>query len=98
MPAAPFSPISIKRLNDRARRASRKSEADRWVADHVIEGMRANGLTLRRTLGTTPSWWLSNGKSVTDTVAAIVTKSPSVVGVGDALFGREFSQTFRRSG
>jgi hypothetical protein len=42
-------------------------------------------------------WWLSNGKRVDDEVAQLVIKSPSIVGVGDALpLGADVPpQTFR---
>jgi hypothetical protein len=40
-------------------------------------------------------WLLSDGSSVTDAVAKIVTADPRVVGVGDALFKNMPGQTWR---
>jgi hypothetical protein len=42
-----------------------------------------------------PTWRLSNGRPVSDTVAKLVVASGSVEGVGDCLFRDMLSQTWR---
>jgi len=59
--------------------------------------MRA-GATLHRFHGRSISWALSTGKTVSTEIALLVTASGDVVGVGDALFGAELSQTWRFTG
>jgi hypothetical protein len=62
----------------------------------VLDQMR-RGATLQRahqSNGTT-CWTLSNGRGVTNLVAGAVIARRDVVGIGDSLFDRELSQTFR---
>jgi hypothetical protein len=43
-------------------------------------------------------WTLSTGEAVSDAVARMLIANPNVVGVGDALFAGELSQTWRWDG
>ncbi len=64
--------------------------------EQALAAMRDHGATLHRGYRQgRPLWWLSDGKPVRDEVALTLTRDPRVVGVGDALFGRALSQTFR---
>jgi hypothetical protein len=40
-------------------------------------------------------WTLSTGEAVSDAVARLLIANPNIVGVGDALFAGELSQTWR---
>jgi hypothetical protein len=56
--------------------------------------MRAGAsLHCTRCSGTT-YWTLSTGSEVSKHVANLITKRADIVGVGDALLGTEFSQSF----
>jgi len=43
-------------------------------------------------------WTLSTGEAVSDAVARVLIANPNIVGVGDALFAGELSQTWRWEG
>jgi hypothetical protein len=43
-------------------------------------------------------WTLSTGEAVSDAVARVLIANPNIVGVGDALFAGELSQTWRWGG
>jgi hypothetical protein len=43
-------------------------------------------------------WTLSTGEAVSDAVARALIAQPNIVGVGDALFAGELSQTWRWKG
>jgi hypothetical protein len=45
-----------------------------------------------------PQWTLSNGEAVSNVVARALIADPNIVGVGDALFAGELSQTWRWGG
>jgi len=63
--------------------------------NHVIAVMQ-RGATLRRTNRPNSTCWaLSNGMPVSDETARAVISRGDVVGVGDSLFDRELSQTWR---
>jgi hypothetical protein len=65
----------------------------RLTVSRVIKVMRT-GATLH--CGLAPvGWWLSNGWEVGEQVAEKVVCRIDVAGVGDCLFGTEYSQTFR---
>ncbi len=71
---------------------------DRLLRDkeRALARMRERGAALHHTHRPGRSLWaLSDGTPVRDAVAAALTRDARVVGVGDALFGRELSQTFR---
>jgi|SRR5215831_2174552 len=63
--------------------------------ENVIATMR-RGATLHRThRPNSTRWALSNGMSVSDEIARAVISRGDVAGVGDSLFGRDLSQTWR---
>src|SRR5262249_29587027 len=63
--------------------------------EHVLAQMR-RGATLHRTNGSNSTRWaLSTGRAVSNEVARAVISCSDVVGVGDALFDRGLSQTWR---
>lgn len=61
----------------------------------ALAAMRDRGATLHYAHGRGGGWWLSNGETLPEEIALALTRDAHVVGVGDALFGRELSQTFR---
>jgi hypothetical protein len=65
----------------------------RLTVARVIKLMRG-GATLHCSVGPA-NWWLSNDWSVGTPVAERVIQHPDIAGVGDCLFGTEYSQTFR---
>jgi hypothetical protein len=82
---------SVVRTGRRLDRLNRKVE-------HVVELMRA-GASLRCThRSNSTQWALSSGFEVSANVANLVINRTDIVGVGDSLFGAEFSQTFRYTG
>ena len=78
-------------LNRKGRRLDRINGG----VNRVIAAMQ-RGVTLRRTnRPNSTRLTLSNGMAVSGEVAHAVISRSDVVGVGDSLFGRELSQTWR---
>lgn len=75
-------------------RSSRRLDRVNAEVRRVVIAMQT-GASLRRSFRPTPYWQLSTGLSVSDAAARLITARPDVIGVGDALFGAELSQTFR---
>jgi hypothetical protein len=80
------TPQSIRKAQQRLNRLRREAYA-------VLAAMH-RGATLHHAAS---EWWLATGRPVSAEVVNVVKLDRHVVGVGDALFGREFSQTWRWS-
>jgi hypothetical protein len=89
------TPESIRRVN---RKFDRRNERRRWHREEVarvLDEMRRGAALHRCNRGHRVLWSLSNGLFVSAEAATEALKDPKIVGVGDALFGPELSQTFR---
>lgn len=76
-----------------------RHELDAREAKRIVNLMRYRGLALHNSYEKKGrKWWLSNGRSVAPTAAALIIKRDDVVGVGDTLLVGELSQTYRYSG
>jgi hypothetical protein len=86
--------MPVQTVQSAARRARRLDRLNNGV-EFVLDQMRA-GASLRCThRSSSTQWTLSSGFEVSTSVANLVINRPDIVGVGDSLFGVEFSQTFR---
>jgi len=89
------TPDSVRKTNRRLDRRNATKQRCEQTASKILEAMR-NGASLHRCNRTHRTiWLLSTGPFVTHEAATDVLRDPHVVGVGDALFGPELSQTFR---
>jgi hypothetical protein len=84
----------IARVGELNRRLDRRLTGINQAAA-VMRGGAALHLSYRRS---GPQWMLSNGEPVSDAVARSLIANPNVVGIGDALFAGELSQTWRWKG
>jgi hypothetical protein len=92
--AAAWRSASIHTEGELDWKGFRLDRINRGVA-HVIAAMK-RGATLHRTHRPNSTHWaLSSGMSVSDEVARAVISRGDVAGVGDSLFDRELSQTWR---
>jgi hypothetical protein len=92
--AAAWRSAAIHTPHELARKGRRLDHVNAAV-ERVIAAMR-NGAALHRThRPNSTRWVLSNGVSVSDEVARAVITRGDVAGVGDSLFDRELSQTYR---
>jgi hypothetical protein len=92
--AASSRPTSVHTEAELERKAFRLDRINRGVT-RVIAAMRG-GATLHRThRPNSTQWQLSTGLSVGGDVARAVITRGDFVGIGDSLFGRELSQTWR---
>src|SRR5262245_24005300 len=95
-PAATWRSAAIHTPHELARKGRRLDRINSTV-ERVIEAMQ-HGAALHRTNRNRPSstrWQLSSGMPVSDEVGRAVISRGDVVGVGDSLFDRELSQTWR---
>ena len=89
--------MPVPTVQSLARGSRRLTRLNDGVA-RVMELMRA-GASLRCTHCSGATYWtLSTGFEVSANVANLVINRTDIVGVGDSLFGAEFSQTFRYTG
>src|SRR5262245_44323801 len=89
------SQMRRRAMRKRAVKRAGPSRATKKKAAQVLVQMR-RGVVLCRTNGPNSALWaLSPGRPVSDEVARIVISNEDVVGVGDALFDRGLSQTWR---
>jgi len=77
------------------RRARARADRHRNGAAQVLTRMQRGAALHQHFTKTRPIWSLSDGTAVAPDVAKIIITDINVVGVGDGLFGRELSQTFR---
>jgi hypothetical protein len=92
--SAAWRTAAIHTPHELARKGRRLDHVNAAV-ERVIAAMR-NGAALHRThRANSTRWALSNGMPVSDETARAVLRRSDVAGVGDALFDRELSQTYR---
>jgi hypothetical protein len=86
--------MSVQTVQSHACRARHLDRLNSGV-EFVLDQMRA-GASLRCThRSSSTQWMLSSGFEVSASVANLVINRTDIVGVGDSLFGPEFSQTWR---
>jgi hypothetical protein len=92
--AAAWRSAGIHTPHELARKGQRLDRVGGTV-ERVVAALR-DGAVLRRThRPNSMRWALSNGMAVSDEVARAVIVRDDVAGVGDSLFDRGLSQTFR---
>jgi len=82
---------SARQLGEKARRLDR---LNRSVAG-VLASMRAGATLHLEHHRSLERWWLSDGSEVATEIAHLAIKQPSIVSVGDSLFGFTPAQTYR---
>jgi hypothetical protein len=92
--AATWRSVAIHTPHELARKGQRLNRVNRGVAS-VLAAMQRGAVLHRTHRPNSTRWALSNGMSVSDEVARAVIARNEVAGVGDSLFGRELSQTWR---
>jgi hypothetical protein len=74
------------------RRVNRRLNRERNEAERALRAMRRGAALYHCGPG---HWSLSTGERISEVAARMITFDRNVAGVGDALFDRELSQTFR---
>jgi hypothetical protein len=67
-------------------------------ANRAAAAMRAGAALHLTYRAGSAQWALSTGEAVSNAVAGLLIVNPNIVGVGDALFAGELSQTWRWEG
>jgi len=83
--------VTARQLNEKGRRLDR---VNRSVAS-VLKSMRAGAALHLEHHRSHERWWLSDGSEVPVEIARLAIKQPSIVSVGDSLFGFTPAQTYR---
>jgi hypothetical protein len=91
---ATWRSVGIHTPHELARKGSRLNRLN-GDAERVIAAMRRGASLHRTNRPNSTCWALSSGMPVSDEVARTVISRGDVASVGDSLFDRELSQTFR---